>query len=208
MGDTPLPPTYGRAMAGASKGKLERDKVERLWRKGITEKKRGNRKEKRGGVNLVVIWPWIISWGSRRSGCQTTGPSWGLCPPWFSWVGGVGFTHSHSGIFFSSPQPRTSLSVQKWKPGSRCERLWSELWPLPLCLLSLSLKRMGGEQRGEAEMVEGSPADTQSGTSGIMGIVWEGKGFLLCTATAVPLTVSESPLALLTLQLLVPAFDV
>lgn len=39
-------------MAGASKGKLERDKVERLWRKGITEKKRGNRKEKRGGSKL------------------------------------------------------------------------------------------------------------------------------------------------------------
>lgn len=57
-------------------------------------------------------------------------------------------------------------------------------------------------------MVGGSPADTQSGTSGITGVVWGGTGFLLCTATAVPLTVSESPLALLTLQLLVPAFDV
>lgn len=57
-------------------------------------------------------------------------------------------------------------------------------------------------------MVGGSPADTQSGASGITGVVWEGTGFLLCTATAVPLTVSESPLALLTLQLLVPAFDV
>lgn len=57
-------------------------------------------------------------------------------------------------------------------------------------------------------MVGGSLADTQSGTSGIIGVEWEGKDFLLCTATAVPLTVSERPLALLTLQLLVPAFDV
>lgn len=64
-----------------------------------------------------------------------------------------------------------------------------------------------GTERGGTDG-RGSPADTQSGTSGIMGVVWEGKGFLLCTATAVPLTVSESPLALLTLQLLVPAFDV
>lgn len=62
---------------------------------------------------------------------------------------------------------------------------------------------MGGEQRGRGRDGGGSPADAQSGSSGVMA----GEAFCSAQLQLVPLTVSESPVALLTLQLFAPAFD-
>lgn len=139
----------------------------------MQRKEKGNRKKReREKGNLVVTWPWIPS-GVSGDGAVTPMPfPWGLCPPWFSWVGGVVVLLIHTvAYFFSSPQLRPSSCVQKWKPGSKCEVLWSDPLPPSSLFPSPPLKRVGGEQRGQLEAVRGgvSLAVAQSGSFGITG---------------------------------------
>lgn len=143
QGPPPHTHTQDRAVAGARKDELEQDKVERLCR----GKKGGNRKEKERERRRLSSYLALDSfWDSRRSSCHTAAPSLGFLPNMVLLGGWGGFAHSHSGIFFSSPQPRPSFCVQKWRPKSKCKVLESELLPLP-SLLPSPLRKGGGTER-------------------------------------------------------------
>lgn len=142
---------------------------------GIEKKER----EREGEGNLSSYLALDSFWDSRPSGCHTAAPSSGFLPNLVLLGGWGGFAHSHSGIFFSSPQPRPSFFCPEMEPkkqvrGPRVRATASTLSP---SFPSSEEGRKGAERAtggGERWCLWLTAA--QSGGSGRLGADWEEKG--------------------------------
>lgn len=175
-------------------------------KEGGIEKKERERERRRRKLSSYLALDSF--WDSRPSGCHTAAPSLGFLPNLVLLGGWGGFAHSHSGIFFSSPQPRPSFFCPDMEPkkqvrGPRVRATASALTP------SFPSSEEG---RKEAERATGGRerwclVDCRSEwwlwkTGGRLGRERASSSAQPCL---LPLMVSESPMAHLTLQLLAPA---